>query len=69
MEASRFDIAQAWYWWLTDHHEGQWSEKYARLCKLSRSYRPGMMERGPEEGSVAEIIYQNLCEKAGCDHD
>jgi len=28
LEEVRFSLAHAAYWWLTDHHEGQWSENY-----------------------------------------
>jgi hypothetical protein len=40
MYFDRFDIAEAWYLALSDCHNGQWSREYARLCKLSRSFRP-----------------------------
>lgn len=64
----RFDIAQAYYWWLVNHHKGQFSREYERLSKLSRSYRPGACENGPEPNSNTQEIYDELCRKSGsCD--
>lgn len=41
MYFDRFDICLAWYHYLAEYHEGQGSEKYARLCKLGRYFSPG----------------------------
>jgi len=49
----RFDIAQALYWFCSDHHEGQGSVKYATLSQLD--YKPGMMENGPNAFEPLEI--------------
>jgi hypothetical protein len=65
---SRYDIVDAWYWWLVDHHEGQWSERYARMSRLGRIYRPSRLANGPD-GEIAQDIYDNLCEKEGCIHE
>jgi hypothetical protein len=64
---NRFAIACAWFWWLTDHHDGQWSRRYARLCKLARSYTPGALERGPNDDESRDI-YDSLCDREGCEH-
>ena len=45
MYFDRFDIAEAWYLALSHCHGGQWSREYARLCKLSRRFRPSPMLR------------------------
>jgi hypothetical protein len=60
-------LSPARFWWLNDHHDGQWSRRYARLCKLARSYRPGPLECGPTD-SESQAIYDNLCDREGCGH-
>lgn len=40
MEFNRFDICEAWYLFLSETHEGQFSESYERLCKLRRIFTP-----------------------------
>lgn len=47
------------YWHLTEWHGGQWSPEYAELCWLGKYYWPNM-ERGPQEGSWEECIYNML---------
>lgn len=37
----RFDIVSAHYAFCVDYHEGQWSEKYAKMCRISRYFTPG----------------------------
>jgi hypothetical protein len=61
---SRGDVVQAHYWFYADHHGGQWSTEYARLCKISQYYRPGRLEHGPDT-VPARLIYDALCEKHG----
>ena len=61
----RFDICEAWYLALSHCHSGQWSDTYARLCKLTR---PGFFKpsAGLSIGSLnenAKAIYDNACEK------
>jgi len=68
-ECSRFDVVQAHYWWNVHHHNGQWSNEYARQCRIARYYRPGAMENGPEPDSTASMIYDSLCDKAQCERD
>lgn len=63
MYFNRFDVAEAWYLFLSNYHEGQGSEKYARLCKLLKSFRPSPMLN--DEDSLSEngrVIYDNLVE-------
>jgi hypothetical protein len=59
MYFDRFDIVQAHYWFACNYHGGQWSPLYARLCRISRYYRPGALENGPE-GENAIRIYRVL---------
>ena len=40
MYFDRLDVAEAWHCWLSLNHGGQWSREYARLSKLTRSFRP-----------------------------
>lgn len=40
MMFDRFDICAAWYHYLSETHEGQWSAKYARLSRLMSFYSP-----------------------------
>ena len=61
MEFDRFDIVQAHYWFCADYHEGQASEKYAKLSRISGYYKPGAMERGPTNEN-AKAIYDALAE-------
>ena len=35
MYFDRFDIVEAHYAFYSDYHEGQWSKKYERLCRIS----------------------------------
>ena len=63
--ANRFDAACGMYWWLAEHHEGQGSDKYRRLSRMS--YTPGPLEKGPSDhGSVQ--VYNNACDREGCEH-
>ncbi len=64
----RFDIVEAHYWWCADHHEGQWSATYARLCRIGRYFTPGALSSGPTTEN-SEVIYNNLCQYDGCDHE
>lgn len=64
----RFDIVEAHYWWLAHHHEGQGSQRYARLCEVSRYFRPGAAAHGPATEN-SQAIYANLCRRYGCAHE
>ena len=37
---NKFDIVEAHYLFFTEYHEGQWSEKYKRLCKITTYFKP-----------------------------
>lgn len=60
----RFEIVDTYYWWLADHHTGQNSREYERLCKVGEYYSPGICAHGPE----SQDAYDELCRRAGCDH-
>jgi len=57
-EADRFDIEEAIYWFANDYHGGQGSNLYSALS--TSEFRPGRMSSGPEEDSMAEMIYADL---------
>lgn len=61
MHFDRWDIAAAWHLYLQHTHGGQWSPKYARLCKLRRWYRPSPSEEFVDGLSEnARAIYDQL---------
>lgn len=39
---NRFDIVEAHYAFCVDYHSGQWSDLYARQCRISSYFKPGM---------------------------
>lgn len=56
----RFDIVSAHFLFLSDYHEGQWSDKYLRLCRLAHYFSPG---HGLDYSTLSEngqAIYDNL---------
>ncbi len=57
----RFDIVEAWYLALCHCHGGQWSPEYARLCKLSRSFKPSPFLSVETLSENAREIYDNAC--------
>ena len=63
---NRFDIADAHFWWNADHHEGQWSASYSRLCRIGRYFNASPLANGPATENAQEI-YQDLCAKEGCE--
>jgi hypothetical protein len=67
----RFDIAEAYWCFFCDYHEGQWSKKYQRLSKMSRYFKPryDLSYETLEENGRA--IYDALVEKdkAECRHN
>ena len=64
MYYDRFDIAQAYYLFFVDYHEGQTSEKYKRLCKIEEYLKLSPMFKGylslSENGKE---IYNHLVRK------
>lgn len=64
MYFDRFDIAEAWYLFLTNYHHGQWSKGYRRLCKLQESFTPGMCFDWHTLTDNGKAIYENLVIRA-----
>lgn len=67
----RFQIVLAHYVFCMFWHNGQTCPLYARMCRISRYYKPGMRGenlRNPEN-EMALSIYENLCEKHGVPFD
>lgn len=60
----RFDIVEAHYTYCMDWHGGQWSPEYAKLCRISRYFKPGTMFQGFETLSEnGKEIYEALVRK------
>jgi hypothetical protein len=57
-EIDDFDIEGAIYWYAAHWHGGQNSNLYSALS--TSKYSPGMLENGPEEGSMTERVYSAL---------
>jgi hypothetical protein len=49
MYFDRFDIAEAWYLYLSLNCDGQGSDLYRRLCRLLRRFHPRPLLHGPED--------------------
>lgn len=62
-----FERVEALYWWLVEHHGGQWSWEYEAQSKLSRAYKPGCMDNGPMT-ETSQLMYDALCAENGCEH-
>lgn len=52
------DVAGALYWLGNLHHGGQGCPLYRLMGALD--YRPGILERGPETGTLQEVLYNEL---------
>ena len=69
---TRFDIVLGHYVFCSQHHEGQASERYERLSRITRYFKPGALfsETRFFDTSVAEYeeareVYRALCTKHG----
>ena len=40
----KLHICEVYYWYFSLTHEGQWSKKYQRLCKLTEYYKPSIFD-------------------------
>jgi hypothetical protein len=64
MYYNRFDIVEAHYWFCADYHEGQWTNKYERLCRISKYYTPSPLSYGRRTmNENAASIYDALVSK------
>ena len=59
----RFDICSAWYLWLSENHEGQFSKEYKRLSKLLSYFKPSLMLSVETLEDNAKDIYMDICER------
>ena len=60
----RLDILAAYWLYLSQYHEGQWSRSYERLCRLQRRFTPSPLWRGPRDlPANAREIYRQLVVK------
>lgn len=64
MYFDRWDIVEAHYWFATHYHDGQFSDLYAKQCRISRYFRPSILSNGPSTENACEI-YNNLEIRAG----
>jgi hypothetical protein len=65
-ELTRWRLAEGIYWWLADHHSGQWSEEYRMLCNIP--FKPAPSANGPTDPDSGSV-YAALCDDNRCDHD
>jgi hypothetical protein len=63
MYFNRFDIVEAHYWFAVHYHGGQFSDLYAKQCRISRYFNPGHTS-GPTSENAC-IIYNQLEAKHG----
>ena len=64
MYFDRFDIVSAHYAFCADYHGGQYSDLYAKLCRIGNYFRPGMAWSGYDSLSEnGQVIYDNLVAK------
>jgi hypothetical protein len=62
MYFDRFDIVIAYYFYYCDYHDGQFSQSYARLCRIADYFKPSPLWGNiyDTENENAIEIYSNL---------
>lgn len=60
---AKFDREEAIYWFASNHHSGSGSPLYEILS--SSEYKSGPIVKGPEEGSVGQMMYEALEQQFG----
>lgn len=66
MYFDRFDIVEAHYAFCIDYHSGQWSDLYARQCRISRYFKPAPSWNGYDSLSEnAREIYDAQVKRHG----
>ena len=60
MYFDRGDILDAYYLFFSYYHEGQFSDKYKRLSKMSKYYTPSPLLRLESLSDNAWAIYERL---------
>jgi hypothetical protein len=63
MYFNRFDIVEAHYCFYSDYHEGLSSDKYARLCRIGKYFRPRPSLSYETLEENARYIYDELVAK------
>jgi hypothetical protein len=63
MYFDRFDIAEAYYLAFNHCHSGQWSNEYARLCKMQQYFKPSILLSYESLTENGKVIYDNVCSK------
>lgn len=59
----RFDIAEAYFLFLSHCHEGQGSEKYHRLCRMGRYFKPRPSLSVETLSENGREIYESLIQR------
>jgi cephalosporin-C deacetylase-like acetyl esterase len=54
-----FDVAIAMYIWLSEWHDGQWSDRYSAMCKMGSDYN--LQVRGGLDES-SQFYYDEITE-------
>ena len=61
-----FDVAEGYYLYLSEYHEGQWSDKYRYLSMLSKHFSPRMSLHGAESLTAGgRNVYAHHVDKEG----
>ena len=60
MYFDRFDIIEAYFLFLCDYHEGQGSDKYSRLSRMTEYYTPSPLLCYDNMTENAQMIYDDL---------
>jgi hypothetical protein len=68
----RFSIVLGHYVFCNLHHEGQWSDRYQRLCRITRYLKLGprfsenrFLDPDNDKDAMAREVYLALCERHG----
>jgi len=72
ISVDRFDYCAGSYLFWSEHHGGQFSDGYARLCRLDRWFSPGMGWEGWKSlDDAARDVYRAWCKREGetCTYD
>ncbi len=56
----RFDIVEAHYLYCSEWHSGQWSDLYAKMCRIQGYFKPGMSLGYESLSENGKVIYDNL---------
>lgn len=62
MYFDRFDIAEAYYLWLSHNHSGQNSREYARLSRMTQYFSPSPLLTVETLSDNGRAIYDKLAE-------